>query len=110
MEETDLKLEGFWAHTPEEENPFPFPVIYKGVWNDKSTFLKFLSQVEAKAMKRTCKGFSRCRLCGIPNGSITFNYNGWKWPNGFKHYIREHNVLPNAEFVEMIYSKGGKYV
>ena len=48
------------------------------------------------------RGFSFCRICDFTNGSREFKYKGFVWPDGFRHYIEEHNVKPSDEFIEMI--------
>lgn len=48
------------------------------------------------------KGWSTCRCCGKMNGSREFSYKGWNWPEGFRHYIEIHNVVPSAEFLKEV--------
>lgn len=45
------------------------------------------------------KGCSNCRICGLTNGSQDWGDEVYRWPEGFAHYIREHNVRPPPEFV-----------
>jgi hypothetical protein len=48
------------------------------------------------------RGVSGCRCCGQLNGSREYRYNGWAWPQGFRHYIEEHNVVPSKEFLKEV--------
>lgn len=97
------KHEGFWAADPDKIEVFPFPKPNIMHWIEKDEFIKKLTIVENKARKNTYKGFSRCRICKIPNGSITYTYSNWRWPSGFKHYIKQHNIKPSQEFISFIY-------
>lgn len=47
---------------------------------------------------RGYRGSSRCRLCDQSNGSYEYELDGWIWPEGYMHYLRDHNVTPNEEF------------
>ncbi|GAI94937.1 unnamed protein product [marine sediment metagenome] len=46
-------------------------------------------------------GNSRCRACGAPNGSLDIVTPDGKWyhPNGYFHYILDHNVKPPDELI-----------
>jgi hypothetical protein len=52
------------------------------------------------------RGFSWCRICpsrsGASMGTKSYRYNGWEWPEGFRHYIVEHNVVPSKEFLKEV--------
>jgi hypothetical protein len=50
------------------------------------------------------RGISRCRFCGISNGSQCITDGTYVWPSGFAHYLLEHGVKPDAEFVDHINS------
>jgi hypothetical protein len=47
-------------------------------------------------------GISPCRCCNADNGSAEYVYAGWKWPEGYRHYLEEHNVEPSASFMVFI--------
>lgn len=87
--------EGFWSKT---NRPQPGGITSR--W--AAQFVAQLSRVEAKARKRGYKGSSKCRVCGQRNGSYEFDYRGWVWPEGLKHYIIEHNVKPSGRFIIFI--------
>jgi hypothetical protein len=91
----NARPEGFWS----PDHP---PVPLGEPWGDKDTFLVALTAIEAAAERVRYRGWSTCRLCLKPNGSITYLANGWKWPEGYAHYIRDHNVRPSADFAAMV--------
>ena len=123
------KKEGFWYS--EYEKHFPMPEEFKGEW-DRDSFLCNLIELEDLLMSTyqavvdmyndgdcrpydryqksgvnvtESRGFSVCRVCGCANGSRTFVHGGFMWPDGFRHYIEEHNVKPSDEFIEMVGKK-----
>lgn len=48
------------------------------------------------------RGSSTCRICGCHNGSKEYVYGGYRWPQGFRHYVEEHNVEPSEGFKKML--------
>jgi hypothetical protein len=74
-------------------------------WFGRIEFLNALAKVEYSTSPLRFKGSSLCRCCGKVNGSTEFVYNGWRWPSGLQHYIREHNYRPSLAFQEMILNK-----
>lgn len=49
---------------------------------------------------RACMGYSECRMCGQPNGSLEFSDGAFVWPEGLGHYVVDHAVRLPARFVE----------
>lgn len=94
-------LEGFWysKHTPNFPVPTPAPWPYSV---PKETFLKELRDVERKTEKIYYRGWSNCRICDKRNGTFTHDMGEWRWPEGYIHYIEEHNVVPSLDFVIFI--------
>ncbi len=88
--------EGFWATRTEPR--LPTPVAQIKPWKGKAEFLRHLGRVESIAEKTLFRGFSTCRICGHANGSAEYATDHWEWPNGFGHYISDHNVEPTPEF------------
>lgn len=92
--------EGFWySH---EEPGLPRPVAEDWPWPGQDEFLSALEKVEEKASITRYRGWSTCRLCGKPNGTATFASGKWQWPQGFRHYVQDHNVRPSLAFQEFI--------
>ena len=94
----DYKIEGYWYSSSEPQYPVPKP--RKSPISRE--FLDKLSAVEAIAEKYGFRGWSTCRCCCKPNGSQEYKFNGWIWPEGFMHYLTEHNVHPTPAFMDMI--------
>jgi len=47
-------------------------------------------------------GCSMCRICGINNGNSEYIFNNFVWPEGYIHYIRDHNIEIDDEFKEFL--------
>lgn len=95
-----VRREGFWFG---DRCPgLPAPISPDHTWPGRNEFLEALSKVEAVAEESTTRGFSICRICGKANGSREFDYKGWRWPSGYAHYIRDHNVRPSLAFQEFV--------
>jgi hypothetical protein len=123
---SDSIKEGFWKGFGEDAN-LPMPVANKEPWAGQDQFLKELIQIEGNLLElyqayveaynsglflsrtlrappqvQSYRGFSQCRICGKSNGSREFDYGGYVWPSGFRHYIEAHNVKPSDGFIKMI--------
>ena len=54
------------------------------------------------------RGYSTCRICGKwnngkwNNGTTCITDDTYVWPEGFAHYIAEHGVRPDEEFVQHV--------
>jgi hypothetical protein len=87
------QIEGYWTN---EVRPVPRS---ETVGED---FLIALRKVQSVAPKKWQKGSSYCRLCRCDNGSAEYRFKGWIWPEGFEHYLTDHNVHPSEEFRKFI--------
>lgn len=62
--------------------------------------------LDTKSKVNDYMGHSKCRLCGVANGSEEYQtkYNDiiYRFPGGVKHYYEKHNVQPSNEFIEFI--------
>ena len=47
-------------------------------------------------------GLSPCRICGEFNGSSCLSDGTYQWPEGLVHYVRDHGVLLDQEFIDHI--------
>ena len=101
-----INREGFWASDREPHLPKPVSTSWKG----RESFLRLLSRVESRVESgvesTTYRGFSWCRMCDKNNGSSEFKLdiggNVWVWPEGYTHYIKDHQVRPSLAFEEFI--------
>jgi hypothetical protein len=95
-----MKTEGYWYEG--KGSKYPKPVGYRIHWVGQEKFLKHLAKLEAmveeKGRIHHYRGWSTCRICKCKNGSTEFEFKGWTWPVGFKHYVEEHNVKPSVDF------------
>jgi len=94
-----VKKVGFWysTHEPELLKPKPgTPMMHK------SLVLDAIDYVEKEARCVAYRGFSCCRICGRINGSEEFTFKGFTWPSGYKHYIEDHNVYPDPDWLAMV--------
>ncbi len=48
------------------------------------------------------KGLSWCRICNKNNGASEYKTNKWRWPQGYRHYIIDHNTKPSEKFYKYI--------
>ncbi len=94
------KREGFWKSALEPE--LPTPKACQRPHKDQAVFLEALSSVEFVAHESAYRGWSVCRVCRKPNGNEEFKLVGWVWPQGYRHYIEEHNVRPSPEFKQFV--------
>jgi len=97
-----LRQEGFWCDKVEKDHlfkEFPYPKENEMNQNEIAEFLSKLAQVEKKTPTFKYMGYSDCRICGEKNGYQTYYTDLFAWPEGYKHYIKEHDVMPSAAFV-----------
>jgi len=98
---------GFWKESvdmgwfPGKETWTAVPVANSAT-SDQSALLTKLARVEAIAQKTSYFGFSKCRICNAPNGCDEYSYNGFVWPSGYAHYLRDHAVACHPQFEAMI--------
>jgi len=100
-----MKKVGFWYSKYEPKLPMPVQQAADSEWVRKGkpkSFARLLGIVEKMARCTGYKGSSRCRICGEWNGSMEYYHEGWVWPEGYMHYIRDHNVKPPAKFIQFI--------
>ena len=95
-----IKYEGYWRNSRHPELPVPKAHILP--WNRKDEFVAQLKGLEAVLTPDAYRGISLCRICQKSNGNEEYQYDGWRWPSGFLHYVEEHNVIPTGEFARMI--------
>lgn len=92
-----LKPIGFWRSPDEPDLPDPKESItYTWPASEREQIVDYLEHGRELACYR---GFSRCRICDKPNGSADLTDGVWVWPEGFAHYLKEHNVKPPSEFI-----------
>lgn len=111
------KVESLWRSTKSSrdtdyfKNVLPFPYAESITdWQMKDMFLVKLKETQTFLEKKN-KFFlfddrlkKDCLLCGKKN--VTTGYyelGSTRWDNGLLHYIKEHNVKPSDEFIDIIF-------
>jgi hypothetical protein len=97
-----LRQEGFWCDVEQKDFLFkelPYPQENQMSQEEISDFLSKLVKVESRTPTFKYMGFSKCRICDKTNGTQTYYTDLFAWPEGYKHYIKEHGVRPSAAFV-----------
>jgi hypothetical protein len=103
FEASSAKYEGYWRRSRNGPADLPWPHPDE-TWGARISFLIALDRVEANAERISSRGFSMCRLCHCRNGSRSYRFSDWEWPEGFRHYIAKHQVRPSAQFEQFIRS------
>jgi hypothetical protein len=93
-------LEGHWKN--EEFPDLPMPVPNSLAPDKVDRVIRLLKAAQKEARATSWRGFSTCRLCGVNNGSGSYELGGWTWPSGFGHYIEDHGVAPTDAFLDFI--------
>lgn len=97
-----IRKEGFWCKTEDRAEfykEFPFPKENSGNPDELFLFVKKLKFVQSKVVKQGYMGPSKCRICGVLNGTSSYISARYVWPEGYEHYLIGHNVQPTAGFV-----------
>src|ERR1700736_1825718 len=90
-----LVLIGYWRNTGSPEWPDPADFVDEA-WDAAERHM-VSAYLESATVPWTSMGFSPCRLCGKPNGSVEYTDGTYLWPEGLSHYVRDHSVhLPQA--------------
>ena len=119
---------GYWRSAPGTPDnaaddfntylPWPTPNEDKGKLAQLKEFIPRLERIEEKLrgfdkrseMNLMCHymGSSTCRLCSKDNGSSEYivyrkeTNTKVVWPEGYIHYLKEHNVMPENTFMEVM--------
>ena len=116
------KVEGYWrqmAVIPPKDNlpganvrhfinmdgaEFPWPVRLTPTGFDQDAFLIKLMALESTLNPLRYRGISMNRLTGESNGCAEYEHDEWKWPEGFKEYIK-NGVPPSRAFYSFVMGK-----
>jgi hypothetical protein len=97
QEKREPKLEGHWYS--DYEKHFPMPIHSDEALLAQPQFSYGQGNTDENHV-RAFRGWSTCRCCQKHNGNKEYESNGWVWPEGFRHYISEHNIVPKKEFLK----------
>lgn len=95
-------IEGYWNNKANSYPQYPLPVHREKPYFGKSVVLKRLSAAQDQAEVIRYRGWSTCRCCGENLGNEEYVFDGWRWPGGFEHYVRIHNVKPSNQFMAFL--------
>lgn len=94
------KAIGYWHSKYQQHLPKPQDYV-DASWN-KDERDKVIEYLQAGKRLISWMGMSHCRFCNKDNGSCCLTDDTYVWPQGFAHYIQEHNVKPPEEFVKYV--------
>ena len=114
---TNIHYFGFWLYNNIEKcnekwKEMPFDnykkinmqnaLTYPRIENKNIELLAKLKQIQKIANKKFSLGFSKCRVCNINNGHCEYSIDFFVWPEGYIHYLEEHNFEIPTEFSKFI--------
>ena len=98
---------GYWRAAPDETGtdlPWPIENSVEDAIQQTVVIAKFQKLLASSKLVRY-RGSSRCRLCGIANGSAEFCsiYEGvtYRIPEGYLHYLTVHNVKADSRLLNL---------
>lgn len=99
----NLKMIGYWYNDYEQDLPSPKDFI-DATWNKKErqAVVEYLNKAKEHESWRWC---FNCKFCGKENGSRNLTDGTYVFPEGFAHYIEEHNIKPPQEFIDHVQMK-----
>jgi hypothetical protein len=98
-----LTLIGYWRNERHPELPDPRDFVDES-W-DPTERQDVADYLRNGFVPWVAMGFSPCRICGSPNGSVEYTDWTYIWPQGLSHYVSEHSVRLPREVVEHIRSR-----
>lgn len=90
---------GYWYS--EYEPDLPRPQENSNTLTQKQTD-EVIEYLRLFTVFNSYRGFSKCRICNIHNGSVDHTDGRHMWPSGLAHYLEEHNVGLPKEFTDSI--------
>ena len=99
-----MKKIGYWRQKENEISDLPWPIENSGRLPD-DTKQKIIAYLRAGKEYAAWMGWSNCRICGRSNGSVCINNGGFVYPEGYVHYIQDHNVMPDLDLLAEVLSQ-----
>jgi hypothetical protein len=94
-----MKRIGYWREFEDSKEDLPWPTEGRLPSETKQELGKYL--MEGKLYEEW-KGSSRCRICGKANGSTCLINGDFIYPEGYSHYILEHNISPDLDLLAVV--------
>lgn len=99
-----MKRIGYWRQTERSGIDLPWPKEGRLPEETKKMIVDFLKNGKQYAAYR---GWSTCRICNKPNGSTCLVNGDFIYPEGYAHYISEHNIQPDFDLLSVVLSQNG---
>jgi hypothetical protein len=93
---------GYWKSEYEPHLP-SVEIFVDSTW-DHEEKVKIFNYLTNGKVKDMWKGPSFCRICNCLNGTTCLSDGVYTWPQGYAHYIANHNVKPPQHFIDHVNS------
>lgn len=95
---TALIAVGFWSDEAHPE--WPDPNTFVATEWDRLERARIAEYLLSATSVIEWRGFSFCRICGKQNGYRDYSDGTYFWPEGYGHYVVEHDVRPPQDFIQ----------
>jgi hypothetical protein len=95
-----LVLIGYWRSDEQSDWPDPAALV-DTEWDETERDLVAL-YLSSAFVPWAGMGYSKCRICGQPNGAAEFSDGVYVWPEGLAHYVADHSVRLPAVVVQHV--------
>lgn len=97
----NFKRIGYWRQRENVDDGYPWPEEGRLPIETKKKVADYLNKGTVAASWR---GWSTCRICGKMNGSQCLTDGEFVYPEGYSHYILDHNIMPDLDLLSKILS------
>ncbi len=96
-----MKQVGYWRKKEESNENLPWPTEGRLPLETKRKVVEYLNNGK---LHMAWMGRSSCRICGKMNGTTCLTDGEFVYPEGYSHYIIDHNIMPDLELLTKILS------
>lgn len=97
---TGLEKVGYWRSSRETHLPKASEFL-DPEW-DAGVRAAVLAHIKQGEVNNRWRGSSKCRICGVRNGSRCLTDGVYVWPEGLAHYVESHSLRPPHAFVNHV--------
>ena len=90
---------GYWRKHQDEHSDLPWPEEGRLSPEAKKLVADYLQSGREHA---AWMGQSKCRICGCYNGSTCRTDGEFVYPEGYAHYILDHNIMPDIRLLSKV--------